>query len=150
MLRRSPRSLIAFITTWTCGWPWSCIDSCGILFLRGQGLNDETESTALRHCAYGILRACAQLPPEIPGVVFVYSKTLPDADFFRLFLDAACAAQPDRLSRLVVAILCPIQTIFQRNAPLIFPNKQTQFLAVQPAIPDVLTSKFGGVVVPPR
>jgi hypothetical protein len=115
-----------------------------------SGMERGSPAVTRRILQNGILRACAQLPPEIPGVVFVYSKALPDPDFFRLFFDAACAAQPVRLAQLVVAILCPLQTLLQRNAPLIFLNKQTRFLTVQPTVLDVLTSKFGGIVVPPQ
>lgn len=95
----------------------------------------------------GIIRACEQLPNGTPGVVVVYSKVLPEPQFFKVFFDAACQAQPERFSGVVAVALCPMQTIFRETAPTVFLNKHTFFHEAHEKVCDVLTHQFGGVLV---
>lgn len=95
----------------------------------------------------GIIRACEQLPSATPGIVVVYSKTLPEPKFFELFFDAACQAQPGRFSSVVAVVLCPMQTIFLATAPTVYPNKNTRFKEPRDKALDVLTTQFRGKLV---
>lgn len=95
----------------------------------------------------GVIRACEQLPNGIPGIAVVYSRVLPDAQFFKMFFDAACQAQPERFSVVIAVVLCPMQTIFRATPPTVFTNKHTRFHGASERALDVLTSRFGGILV---
>jgi len=111
------------------------------------GMEPGSPAVTRRILQNGVIRACEQLPVGAAGVVFVYSKLLPEPQFFRTFFDAVCAAKRDALSQLVAVVLCPLQTTFHRASPIIFSNAQTRFPTCRPKILDVLTSKFGGTVI---
>lgn len=95
----------------------------------------------------GIIRACEQLPDGIPGIIVVYSKVLPEPQFFRVFFDAACQAHPERFSNVVAVVLCSMQTIFRAVSPTIIPNSHARSPASREKALDVLISQFGGTLI---
>jgi len=113
-----------------------------------SGMERGSPAATRRILQNGVIRACEQLPVDVAGVVFVYSKVLPDPQFFRLFFDAICSAERDTLSKLVAVVLCPMQTVFHTSPSTIFTNAQTRFPTLLPKVLEVLTLRFGSTVVP--
>jgi hypothetical protein len=77
----------------------------------------------------------------------VYSKALADPQFFRLFFEAACQAQPARFSGVVAVVFCTMQTIFRAVAPTIIPNSYTRYQVCLEKAIDVLITQFGGTLI---
>lgn len=75
----------------------------------------------------GVLRACAQLPTDGPGVAVIYAKQLPNAHFFRTLFGSACSAQPERFGHVAAVLLCPMQTMFQKQQPHLHLNPSCRF-----------------------
>ena len=94
----------------------------------------------------GFLRACAQLPQRMPGVVVIYSKIAPSTQFFSTFFDAACEAQKERFSNVVAVVIGSRQTLFHSTAPVIYANRSTLYPSVQKKIIQLFESKFKAVV----
>lgn len=95
----------------------------------------------------GIIRACEQLPEGTAGIVVVYSKVLPEPQFFKFFFDVACQTQPERFSSVVAVALCSMQTIFRAISPAVIPNSHTRFQVCREKALEVLTSQFGGALI---
>ena len=91
----------------------------------------------------GVMRASLQIPEDTPGIVFIYCKILPDAQFFKLFFDAACRAKFEPLRKIMSVVLCPLQTIFRHETPLVFLNESTTFEECRNNSLIVLRENFG-------
>lgn len=112
-----------------------------------SGMERSSPPITRRILQNGVIRACDQLPHGTPGIVVVYSMVLPEPKFFEVFFDAACQAQPERFSKVVAVVLCPMNTIFLATAPTVFPNKYTRFKEPREKALGVLTSQFRGTLV---
>jgi hypothetical protein len=89
-----------------------------------------------------ILPATAQLPESIPGVIVIYSRVAPPAQFFRLLFDAACKADAQRFSRVAAVVICTLQTVFEWTAPTLYVNRFTKYPDVVPNISDTFIKTF--------
>jgi hypothetical protein len=93
----------------------------------------------------GFLRANEQLPQDLPGVAVIYSKHVPDQHFFDVLFQAACISNQEKYGHVVGVMLCPMQTILKRRAPIFFSNRSTRYREALEAVANVLNDGFGAV-----
>lgn len=114
-----------------------------------SGMERSSAAGTRRILQNGVLRACQQLPPNTPGVAVIYSKTLPDKAFFKLFFEAACQGQRDRFSNLTCVLLCSLGTIAHASPPTILANPHTNFPHERDLAVGILKKTFGGLIDDP-
>ena len=79
----------------------------------------------------GVLRGISQLSGTVPGVLCIYSDFLPEPALARTILDAltieSAADLQTQFTPMSALLLFPMQTLFERNPPLLLENKQARF-----------------------
>lgn len=90
----------------------------------------------------GVFRALEQLPKGKPGVIILYSKHAPPAEFFRLLFDAACEADRERFSDLIGVLICTLQTWFTHTTPTYFENVHTRHSLSSKVVAEMFKKTF--------
>jgi len=90
----------------------------------------------------GVFRALEQLPKGRPGVIILYSKHAPPAEFFRLLFDAASDADREKFSDLVGVLVCTLQTWFTHTTPTYFENVHSRHPVSSKLVAEVLKNAF--------
>ena len=122
----------------------------GTVFPDDADIKEETSGAQISTIAKlrriftnGFLRAEAQLPKEMSGIVAVYSDYLPDLPFARIIFDALTGSQQKRFQHITALIIFPMQTYFHWTQPLLLDNKYSsvQYQTLQCA--TVIEDYFG-------
>jgi|GEM_PF-6951248 len=86
--------------------------------------------------------AAEQLSGKSPGVVCVYSDFVPEPGLTRVVLDALTSHLNARFAAISALMLFPMQTVFERRAPLLLENKFARFPFSSLQAKTVLVSAF--------
>lgn len=90
-----------------------------------EGVSISTTAKLRRIVRNGLLEALPQLPPDIPGLVAIYSFHVPDIHLLRMMFDAVCLARPAQTRMLAGLVLAPGGTIFEHPSHVLCVNKRS-------------------------
>ena len=125
-----------------------CKGDPGGTYVRGAAISNIAKLR--RIITNGMFRGLPQLSGKVPGVLCIYSDYLPEPELVRVILDSltidSSKSVQSQFSPMSALLLFPRQTIFERNPPLLFENKNALFSFPQLEAAEHIKKSFAPLV----
>lgn len=96
----------------------------------------------------GVMRGGEQLPSDTPGIVVVYSEDVPHPALTELLFAALARAAPEKMNRMVAALLVPLTSVFGPKAEAVLAlNRHSPFFHNDLDALNLLRASFDPIVV---